>query len=144
MARLFAVPCRRIRAPALAIVATCCGTAAHAQLDFKGKSVTIHVGGGTGGGVDIFARTFAQHLPRHLPGEPQVVVSNKPGNGGIQAVQCTYNVAARDGTAIGTTNAGPIFEPLMGGGFAVNCDITKLRWIGSLLKGDTVYAVWSG
>lgn len=115
-----------------------------AAFDLKNRTVTIHVGGGTGGGVDIFARTFAQHLPRHLPGEPQVVVSNMPGNGGIQAVQFTYNVAAKDGTAIGTTNAGPIVEPLMGGGFAANYDITRLRWIGSLLKGDTVCAVWHG
>ena len=86
-----------------------------AAFDLKGRTVTIHVGGGAGGGVDIFARTFAQHLPRHLPGGPQVVVSNMPGNGGIQAVQFTYNVASRDGTAIGTTNAGPIVEPLMAG-----------------------------
>ena len=90
---------------------------AQAQLDLKGKTVTIYVGGGAGGGVDIFARTFAQHLPRHLAGEPQVVVSNMPGNGGIQAVQFAYNVAAKDGTAIGTTNAGPVVEPLMGGAF---------------------------
>jgi tripartite-type tricarboxylate transporter receptor subunit TctC len=118
--------------------------AAHAQLDLKGRTVTIYVGGGAGGGVDIFARTFAQHLPKHLPGEPQVVVSNMPGNGGIQAVQFAFNVAAKDGTAIGTTNAGPIVEPLMGGAFAGNYDIPKFRWIGSLLKGDTVCAVWHG
>ena len=117
---------------------------AQAQLDLKGKTVTIYVGGGAGGGVDIFARTFAQHLPRHLAGEPQVVVSTMPGNGGIQAVQFAYNVAAKDGTAIGTTNAGPVVEPLMGGAFVGNYDLTKFRWIGSLLKGDTVCAVWHG
>lgn len=118
--------------------------AALAQIDLKGRTVTIYVGGGAGGGVDIFARTFAQHVVRHLPGEPQVVVSNMPGNGGIQAVQFTYNVAAKDGTAIGTTNAGPVVEPLMRGGFAANYEIPKFRWIGSLLKGDTVCAVWHG
>lgn len=118
--------------------------AANAQLDLSGKTVTIYVGGGAGGGVDIFARTFALHLSRHLPGEPQVVVSNMPGNGGIQAVQYTYNVAAKDGTAIGTTNAGPVVEPLLRGGFAGNYEIPKFRWIGSLLKGDTVCAVWHG
>ncbi len=133
----------RVIAAALAL-AGIWPTASLAQLDLTGKTITLHVGGGAGGGVDIFARTFAHHLPRHLPGEPQVVVSNMPGNGGIQAVQYTYNVAARDGTAIGTTNAGPIVEPLMGGGFAGNYDITRFRWIGSLLKGDTVCAVWQG
>lgn len=116
----------------------------NAQFDLKGKTVTIFVGGGAGGGVDIFARTFANHLGKYLPGEPQVVVSNMPGNGGIQAVQFSYNVAAKDGTAIGTTNAGPIVEPLMGGAFVGNYDLTRFRWIGSLLKGDTVCAVWHG
>lgn len=100
-----------------------------AQLDIKGKTVTIFVGGGAGGGVDMFARTFANHLGKYLPGEPQVVVSNMPGNGGIQAVQFSYNVAAKDGTAIGTTNAGPIVEPLMGGAFVGNYDLTRFRWI---------------
>jgi tripartite-type tricarboxylate transporter receptor subunit TctC len=133
------------RVAAAVTAALALGTgAAHAQLDLKGKTVTIYVGGGAGGGVDIFARTFAQHLPKHLPGEPQIVVSNMPGNGGIQAVQFTYNVAAKDGTAIGTTNAGPVVEPLMRGGFAANYEIPKFRWIGSLLKGDTVCAVWHG
>ncbi len=117
---------------------------AAAQIDLKGRTVTMYVGGGAGGGVDIFARTFTQYLPRYLPGEPQVVVSNMPGNGGIQAVQYAYSVAAKDGTAFGTTNSGPVVEPLMRGGFTGNYEIPKFRWIGSLVKGDTVCAVWHG
>lgn len=132
--------------PLLAVVAllvpAVLATAAHAQFDLKGRTVTIHLGGGTGGGVDLYARTLAPYLGKYLPGEPGVVVSNMPGNGGIQAVQFTYNIAARDGTAIGTTNAGPVVDPLMGSTFTGNYDLTKFRWIGSLLKGDTVCAVW--
>jgi tripartite-type tricarboxylate transporter receptor subunit TctC len=65
-----------------------------------------------------------------------------PGAGGIQAVSYLYNIAPKDGTAIGTTNAGPVSEPLIGKGKALTYDLQKLRWIGSLVKGDTVCAMW--
>lgn len=113
----------------------------HAEVSFKGKTVTIYVAGGVGGGVDQFARTLAPYLSKHLPGEPSVVASNMPGAGGVQAVQYLYNFGAKDGTAIGTTNAGPVVEPLLGTA-TLNYDLQKLRWIGSLVKGDTVCAVW--
>ncbi|MPZ41344.1 MAG: hypothetical protein GEU95_25520 [Rhizobiales bacterium] len=114
---------------------------AHAQPSLKGKTVTLYVGGGIGGGVDIFARTFAPHLSRHLPGEPAIIVSNMGGSGGVQGVQYLYNVAAKDGTAVGTTNSGSISEPLLGRS-KVAYELDKFRWIGSLARGDTVCGVW--
>lgn len=130
----------RLPAFALAILAAI-ATPAHAEFSLKGKTVTIYVAGGVGGGVDQFARTLAPYLSKHLPGEPSVVASNMPGAGGVQAVQYLYNIAAKDGTAIGTTNVGPVVEPLLGSK-TLNYDLKKLNWIGSLVKGDTVCAVW--
>src|SRR4051812_21075269 len=97
-----------LRLPMMLVVAALAGfiaqpVGAQAPLNLKGKTVTIYVAGGVGGGVDNFARTLAPYLGRHLPGEPTVVASNMPGGGGVQAVQYLYNVAAKDGTAIGTT-----------------------------------------
>lgn len=115
--------------------------AAAADFNLKGKTVTIYIAGGAGGGIDAYARTFAPYLAKNLPGEPTIVSSNMPGGGGAQAVQYLYNVAAKDGTAIGTTNAGPVSEPQLGG-MKVNYDIGKFRWIGSLAKGNTVCAAW--
>jgi tripartite-type tricarboxylate transporter receptor subunit TctC len=114
---------------------------AQAQVSLKGKTVTIYVAGGVGGGVDTFARTLAPYLSKHLPGEPNVVASNMPGGGGAQAVQYLYNVAAKDGTAIGTTNVGPIGDALMSTA-PLHYDLSKFRWIGSLVKGDTTCTVW--
>jgi tripartite-type tricarboxylate transporter receptor subunit TctC len=135
-----------IRLPVMLIVAALAGfnaqpARAQAPLNLKGKTVTTYVAGGVGGGVDNFARTLAPYLGKHLPGEPTVVASNMPGGGGVQAVQYLYNIAAKDGTAIGTTNAGPIVEPLLGTA-TLNYDLQKFRWIGSLVKGDTVCSVW--
>lgn len=128
----------------LGILALWAVPSAAAAFDLKGRSVTIYVGGGPGGGVDIFARTLSPYLGRYLPGEPVVVVSNMPGNGGMQAVQYAFNIAARDGTAAGTTNAGPVVEPLMGSGIQLNYEFPKFQFMGSLLKGDTTCAVWHG
>jgi tripartite-type tricarboxylate transporter receptor subunit TctC len=114
---------------------------AQAQLSLRGKTVTIYVAGGVGGGIDLYARAIAPYFGKYLPGEPSVVAANMPGAGGIQGVSYLYNVAPKDGTAMGTTNAGPVAEPLVGNA-PVNYDLRKMRWIGSLLKGDTVCSVW--
>ena len=112
-----------------------------AQFNLKGKTITIYIAGGAGGGIDAYARTFGPYLAKNLPGQPTFVASNMPGGGGAQAVQYLYNVAAKDGTAFGTTNAGPVSEPQLGG-LKVNYDLGKFHWVGSLAKGNTVCAVW--
>jgi len=127
----------------LAIAAALAGSTAAPAQDFSlnGKTVTVYIAGGVGGGVDQFARTLAPYLGKYLPGTPSVIESNMPGAGGVQGVAYLYNVGAKDGTAIGTTNAGPVVEPLLGAA-SLNYDLRKFRWIGSLVKGDTVCATW--
>jgi tripartite-type tricarboxylate transporter receptor subunit TctC len=128
-------------AAAFALAAFAATAPAQAAFNLKGKTVTVYVAGGVGGGVDAFARTLTPYLAKYLPGDPAIVASNMPGGGGMQAMQYLYNVAAKDGTAIGTTNAGPVAEPLIGT-TKVNYDMQRFRWIGSLAKGDTVCAAW--
>jgi len=138
----FLRPATAAMSVSLVIAAWLPPTNASAEFSLAGKTVTIYVAGGPGGGVDQFARTLAPYLTRHLPGHPAVVASNMPGGGGMQAVQYLYNVAAKDGTAIGTTNAGPVVEPILGKK-QLNYDLRKFRWVGSLVKGDTICVVSS-
>jgi tripartite-type tricarboxylate transporter receptor subunit TctC len=107
----------------------------------RGKTVTVIVSGGVGGGVDLYTRTMLPFFTKHLPGNPTMIVQNLPGGGGVQGVQRLYNVMPHDGTAIATTPAGPIKEPLMGSG-QVNYDLRKFRWVGSLAKEDTMCLIW--
>jgi tripartite-type tricarboxylate transporter receptor subunit TctC len=116
-------------------------SASAADFTLHGKTVTVIVSGGVGGGLDAYTRTLLPHYAKHLPGEPTMVVQNMPGGGGVQGVQRLYNVAPKDGTAIATTPAGPVKEPLMGSG-NVNYDLRKFGWIGSLTKEDTMCLVW--
>jgi tripartite-type tricarboxylate transporter receptor subunit TctC len=107
----------------------------------QGKTVTVIVSGGVGGGVDLYTRTMLPYFSKYLPGNPTMIVQNLPGGGGVQGVQRLYNVMPHDGTAIATTPSGPIKEPLMGSG-QVNYDLRKFGWIGSLAKEDTMCIVW--
>ena len=141
------VPFKRYqgRCVAIAILGVLCAAspAQAADINFNGKSINFYVGGGVGGGVDAFARAFAPYLGKYLPGTPPITIVNMGASGGLQGVQYLFNVAAKDGTAIGTTNAGPISEPLMGQ-IKVNYDLKQFKWVGSLTRGDTVCAVWHG
>src|SRR5262249_14902761 len=76
------------------------GPAALAQEAFSGKTVSVYVGFGPGGGYDLYARVLARHLGRHLPGHPTVVVANMPGAASIRAINYIANVAPNDGTAL--------------------------------------------
>src|SRR5215469_6839263 len=78
-------------------------TRADAIADFyKGRTVTLIVGYGPGGGYDLFARLMARHLGRYIPGNPTIVVQNMPGAGSLRATNFLYTVAPRDGATIGS------------------------------------------
>lgn len=90
-----------LTAAALSLVAfgAAAPNAAHAVEDFySGRTITISVGFGPGGGYDLYARLVAEFLGRHMPGSPDVIVENMPGAGGRLAAQHLYNVAPQDGT----------------------------------------------
>src|SRR5262245_7514982 len=50
---------------------------------YRGKTVEIQVGAAAGGGYDVVARLIASHMPRHIPGNPAMVVRNMPGATGL-------------------------------------------------------------
>ncbi|MEA2990989.1 MAG: hypothetical protein QOG83_3700, partial [Alphaproteobacteria bacterium] len=55
---------------------------AHAQTaaDFyRNKSITLAISFSVGGGYDLYARTLARYMGKHMPGNPQIVPQNMPG-----------------------------------------------------------------
>ena len=75
--------------------------AADSVADFyKGKTITIVMGTGPGGSFDLYGRTIAEHLPRHIPGNPNIIIGHMPGAGGVIAANNVYNTAPQDGTVI--------------------------------------------
>src|SRR5262249_57927803 len=68
---------------------------------YRGKQITVVVGSSAGGGYDIYARLLARHMPKHIPGNPGMTVSNMAGAGSNAAAAPIYKVAAKGGTVIG-------------------------------------------
>jgi tripartite-type tricarboxylate transporter receptor subunit TctC len=134
-----------LRACGVATLVALCAAPAAAQGDpaaaFKGKTVTVYVGLSPGGGYDTNARVLAKYIGRYIPGEPNVIVKNMPGGGGLVMTSYVANVAPKDGLHIGAPQRGIPFEPLTGGDEShAKYDPQKLNWLGSM-NADTSVAV---
>ena len=108
---------QRARCCSPSLAAHCAPRAAHAQdaqvADFyKGKQVNIFIGSSAGGGYDTYARLLGRHLGKHIPGNPVIVPSNMPGAASNISAAYVYNVAPKDGTAIGTVQTAAVLDPL--------------------------------
>lgn len=111
---------------------------ARAQADaFAGKTVQMIIGFGPGGGYDLWARTVARHIGKHLPGKPSVVAQNMPGAGSFIAASHIYNAAPKDGTVLGIIARDAALGPLTGATGA-RYDATRLSWIGTPAKETNV------
>ncbi len=125
-----------------AAAATAVGLAGESHAaDFKGHTVTIAIGSGTGGGYDVYGRLAGRHLGKHLPGNPAVVPKNMPGAGGVVAANWVYNVAPKDGSALGIFQAGTAFEPLFGN-TQTKFDPLKFTWLISLNRISNIGVFW--
>ena len=98
---------------------------------YKGRTVTIVVGSSPGGGYDLYGRLIARFMGRHIPGNPTVVVQNMPGAASNVAAAHIYNVAPKDGTAIGAIFMGAVVDPLFGDVKRATHDTSKFNYIGN-------------
>lgn len=117
---------------ALAALAVAALPASGAAADdfYKGKTVTVVVATGPGGGYSLIGQIFSKSLGKYIPGNPSVIVQYQEKAGGLAAANYMYNVAASDGTMIALLrNATALGQALDVGG--IKYDATKFRWIGS-------------
>jgi tripartite-type tricarboxylate transporter receptor subunit TctC len=99
---------------------------------YRGKQITLVTSASVGGGYDQYARLLAKHMPRHIPGNPTIIVENMVGAEGLRAANYVYNVAAQDGTVIGglSRNTGLArFYDFNNAG--IQFDARKFHWLGS-------------
>ena len=116
------------------VIGLCLHGTAHAQSDFyKGKQIRIIVGFTAGGIIDLWARLYTQHLGRHIPGNPDLIVQNIPGAGSMIAANQLYNVAKPDGLTLAMISSGLYFDQLLGAK-QVQFDWARYGWIGSPVR----------
>ncbi|HEY4403387.1 MAG TPA: hypothetical protein VGN55_01945 [Xanthobacteraceae bacterium] len=115
---------------AIVAFAALTATAAAQAPSLAGRDVQLIIGLGAGSGFDLWGRTVARHLGKHLPGNPSIVVQNMPGAGGLSAVNFIYNRAPKDGTVMGLIASSAAMAPLTGASGA-RFDPTRITWLGT-------------
>lgn len=100
---------------------------------YKGKTVRIIVGTIPGGGFDLYSRTIARHLGKHIPGHPEVTVENMPGEAFLTGTNYLYTQAKPDGLTLGNWIGTLILHQLTGRR-GILFDARKFEYIGAPTK----------
>jgi tripartite-type tricarboxylate transporter receptor subunit TctC len=58
---------------------------AGAEEFYKGKTISLIIGYGVGGGYDLYGRLLARHMGKYIPGRPTIVPQNLTGAGSLRA-----------------------------------------------------------
>jgi tripartite-type tricarboxylate transporter receptor subunit TctC len=126
---------------AAALFALGTGSSGAQQEMFAGKTITIYVGYTAGGSYDLYGRLAARHLGAFLPGHPNLVVQNMPGAGSLKAANYLYEVAPRDGSALGVVVESAALEQALANP-AAQYDAAKLTYVGRIATSNNVFMMW--
>lgn len=99
------------------------------------RDMVIITSSGPGGGYDSYSRMFARFMPKHLPGNPTIIVNNMPGGAGIRAANYLYTIAPKDGSTIALIDRGIQTAPLLYGAESkAQFDAVKFFQLGSVMQ----------
>ena len=112
-----------------------------AQANFyEGKTIRVIVGLAAGGGYDVYARTIARHLGKHIPGNPSISVENMTGAGSLISANHIYKVAKPDGLTIAHFIGGLFLHQLLGKA-GIEFDAPKFEFVGTPMQDNFVLGV---
>lgn len=97
---------------------------------YEGKTIAIIPGTKAGDVYDLYARLLAHHMPKYIPGRPNIIVQNMPGAASLIAANHVYRVARPNGLTIGAIYSALYFDQLVGRP-EVQYDYNKFEWLGS-------------
>ena len=110
---------------------------------YRGKTITCYIGYGAGGGYDLFARTISRHMPRHIPGNPNILPVNMPGASSMILGNHLARRAPQDGTAFGAVNSALVFDTLFAGSESkAQFHGPDLTMIGNAVSSASVLVAW--
>lgn len=92
---------RSLLAVGIGAAASVGASAQPAEQFFKGKALRFTVVYEPGGTYDLYSRLLIAHLPKHVPGNPTIIIQYMPGAGGMVGTVNLYEKAERDGTQLG-------------------------------------------
>jgi tripartite-type tricarboxylate transporter receptor subunit TctC len=111
-----------------------------AAIDYKGKTITIAIGYGFGGTYGKYSRTMADHLRKHIPGKPNIVIQSMPGAGGIKMTNYAYTVMPKHGMNLlvppDTIVVSQLLRPKK-----VRYNAREFTWLGSANQTNTIFVL---
>lgn len=129
---------------AVLLSATCWASLCQAQsvADFySGKTIRMYITGAVGDSYDTNGRLIARHITKYIPGNPTIIVENMPGASGRNVANRMYNVAPKDGTALGLMHQTLPYAQLVRES-GIRFESEKFGWIGTPSSPISVVAVW--
>lgn len=105
---------------------------------FRGKSMRLVVGSGTGGGFDTYARMIAPYLAKIL--DASMVVENQPGAGNIRALN-NLALAPPDGLRLMLANGSAGAMAQLVGQTGVRYDLAKFGHLGTIVASPAIWLV---
>lgn len=117
------------------------GASAQGLGDFyKNRTITLYIGYGFGGTYGKYSRTMAEHLPKHIAGNPKIIVKSKPGAGGIKMTNWAYQAMPRGGYHwLVPPDASVVSELLRPK--KVKYRASEFTWIGSTNQTNTIFVL---
>lgn len=105
---------------------------------FAGRQLTLLIGGGVGGSVDVYGRIVARYIGRHLTtgAAPTITTRNYPASGGVQAYMALATTAPKDGSTFAIAARGPLTDPLWSDKPPAY-DVRRFVWLGSMNEDTT-------
>jgi tripartite-type tricarboxylate transporter receptor subunit TctC len=104
---------------------------------YQGKTITIIAAAKAGDVYDLYPRLVAEFMPKHIPGNPNIIIQNVPGAAGLIGTNQVYNLAKPDGLTLGAIYPALYFEQLVKRS-EVKFDWTKFIWIGSTVSSNSL------
>lgn len=106
---------------------------------YRGRTVTVVVPVSPGGTFHLYAQLVEQHIGRYIPGNPTMILQNRPGAGGVTANAYMMHAAPKDGTMFAEINPGTMTLPLLR---PARYDPRQFEWLGSVAVRGYCGAVW--
>ncbi|MBV7393081.1 hypothetical protein [Mameliella sediminis] len=110
------------------------------EFTLEGKTVTWVVGFREGGGTDRLTRVLAAKLSENLPGNPDIIVLNKPGGGSVTASNDFHANAPADGTTLIMASTSTFLPALLGASVA-KYDPNEWVAVSGFARGATMFGI---
>jgi tripartite-type tricarboxylate transporter receptor subunit TctC len=123
------------------VLAPACASAQPAEQFYDGRTIAFTVAFNPGGTYDTYARLAAKHLPKHIPGQPAIVVRNMQGANSVRGATHLATQAARDGTAIGMISQAIGLKQVLADP-AIRFNVGDFHWIGRITSAVEATIVW--